>query len=75
MEFIFKNLFIGEVVSTNGSLVFKALRTFPSNPNMVKIDLTALGLPADEYTIAVTSKVPTAGVESAKSKAVTYTAN
>lgn len=71
MGFIFKNLFIGTIISTSGGLVFKALRTFPSNPNMVEIDLSALGLPAGEYTISVTSQF--AGLESKHSNTVTYT--
>ena len=71
MGFVFKNLFIGESVSSNGGLVFKTLKPHPNNPNVVKIDLAALGLPPGKYVITVTSNA--AGLESKHSNTVTYT--
>ena len=72
MGFIFKNLFVGEIISSNGGLVFRKLvTTLPSGLESIKIDLSALRLPPGEYVIAVTSNA--AGLESAKSNTVTFT--
>ncbi len=71
MGFTFKKMFIGEIVSSNGGIVFRKLSTTPPKRKSIQIDLSALGLPAGEYTITVTASA--AGLISEHSNAVTYT--
>lgn len=79
MGFVFVKLNTGEIVSSNGGLVFRKLSTEPETPIPDPpepfprgIDLSNLGLPPGSYTITVTARAP--GLrESEHSNAVIYT--
>ena len=72
MGFSFVKLSTGEIVSSNGGLVFRKLSPETIDPNAIRFDLTALGLPAGKYTITVTANA-SGYMESEHSNAVTYT--
>ncbi len=73
MGFAFVQMKIGEIVSSNGGLVFRKLSLETIDPDALRIDLAALGLPAGKYTITVTANA-TDYLESKHSNAVIYTA-
>ena len=55
MGFIFKNLYIGEIVSSNGGIVFRKLSPLPTIDGSGEFDLNLLGLAPGTYWITVTA--------------------